>query len=448
MRDDLLMLAADARRIPLADNSVQCIVTSPPYCGLRKYAGEQELVWPKWPGWTPDRCVEASGHEWADAPRAASDDSKRRWQNANGGAATCRRCGAWRGAYGLEPTIEMYVAHSVEILRECRRVLRPDGVLFWNLGDSYAAAKGYGGDLKPSDLQSSNRGSLRGANSFLPNRNGQHGLKPKDLCLIPARVALAAQADGWWVRSLIVWAKPNPMPESVTDRPTDAYEHILMLTKSERYFWDADAVREPASETSCGNRRAFRGGGMYTGGQSFDASETIPNAVPGNGDGTGQRNMRNVWTFPTQPYAGAHFATFPEEIPRRAILAATSAKGACVQCGAPWQRVTRTDRSGVPLPHDGASKNAAMYLDESNQLGPEVVRDVQTIGWQPTCLCPAQHGRTVPCVVLDPFGGSGTTGGVAIALRRRAVLLDLAYTAEYAELARQRTSNVQLEAFL
>ena len=138
----------------------------------------------------------------------------------------------------------MYIAHTVEILREVRRVLRPDGVVFWNIGDSYAAAKGYSGDLKPSDLQSSNRGSLRGTNMRPPNRNGAAGLKPKDLCLVPERVAIAAQADGLWVRSMIIWAKPNPMPESCTDRPTDAYEYIIMLTKSERYFWDADAVRE------------------------------------------------------------------------------------------------------------------------------------------------------------------------------------------------------------
>ena len=159
----------------------------------------------------------------------------------------CQLCGAWRGAFGLEPTIEMYVAHTVEILRECRRVLRPDGVLFWNIGDSYASRL-EGGQTNvrwQHKVQEgmSNRDHEKSLDrSTRLERTG--GLKPKDLCLIPARVALAAQADGWWVRSLIIWAKPNPMPESVTDRPTNAYEHILMLTKSARYFFDAHAVRE------------------------------------------------------------------------------------------------------------------------------------------------------------------------------------------------------------
>jgi DNA modification methylase len=382
------------------------------------------------------------------------------------------RCGAWRGAYGLEPTIEMYVSHTVQILREMRRVLRPDGVLFWNVGDSYAAAKGYSGELKPNDLQASNRGSLRGDNVRPPNRNGASGLKPKNLCLIPARVAIAAQQDGWWIRSMIIWAKPNPMPESCTDRPTDAYEHILMLTKSERYFWDADAVREPATGNT--HSRGYGNGGPK-------ASER--GSYEGWADGALREfracHIRNVWMFPTQPFSGAHFATFPEEIPRRCILAATSARGACTQCGAPWERLTRTDRSGFPLPHDGQTKNSEQYLDETNQLGPEgymnetcassfprrrtlclkgrilrskwlvkrVIREIKTIGWRPTCECRGQHGKTRPCLVLDPFAGSGTTGRAARALRRHAVLADVAYgeNDEYRKLALARMRNVDVE---
>lgn len=478
MKDDLLLIAGDARHIPLGDGAVQCIVTSPPYWGLRKYAGEQELVW--LPARRRRRAAQCE-HEWADADRPAADYSKQRWQNANNGqqlasgearavteedrrqnansiaaAAACTKCGAWRGAYGLEPTIEMYVAHSVEILRECRRVLRPDGVLFWNLGDSYHNGDkgGYrAGRLGlRSELQKSNMAAnIPGA----PNRNPQAGLKPKDLCLMPARVALAAQADvsvrngvkqSWWVRSVIVWAKPNPMPESVTDRPTDAYEHILMLTKSERYFWDADAVREP----STGNTHS-RGDG--DGGPKAAERGTHEGWPDGTRAVLADRNLRNVWTFPTQPYAGAHFATFPEEIPRRCILAATSARGACVQCGAPWQRVTRTIRtlesgsgqSGI-RPNGKGAGGDQVREDHDVRLGPCV--ESQTMGWQPSCRCRSQRGRTMPCLVLDPFGGSGTTGRVALSLRRRAVLLDLAYSAEYADLARERTRNIQLEAFL
>jgi DNA modification methylase len=459
MRDDLLMLAADARRIPLADNSVQCIVTSPPYWGLRKYAGEQDLVWE--PRLGEDRSKPRSrvcdfhGHEWGGQipPRATVNldtffdeatgtpkFSPERIEStqADGHGAYCRRCGAWRGAYGLEPSIEMYVAHSVEILRECRRVLRPDGVLFWNLGDSYAASRsrGSGGNsVATSPKQRTNGGSYFDGDA----PQSDPTLKPKDLCLIPERVALAAQVDGWWVRSRIIWSKPNPMPESVTDRPTDAFEFIWMLTKSERYFWDADAVREPADPANI-RKDMLRGPKNALAQQNGQFSEKAF-----SGGFSGYRNMRNVWTFPTQPYAGAHFATFPEEIPRRAILAATSAKGACVQCGAPWQRVTKASGGNI-----GPGKIPSGTLERGKANGArfddgEGTYRVETIGWQPTCLCRGQHGRTAPCVVLDPFGGSGTTGRVAVALRRRAVLLDLAYTAEYAELARQRTSQVQIE---
>lgn len=206
-----------------------------------------------------------------------------------------------------------------------------------------------------------------------PSNSGTlyHVPKPKDLCLIPERVALAAQADGWWVRSRITWAKPNPMPESVTDRPTDATEHIWLFAKSAHYFWDPEAVRETAQY----GRREWSDvegnlAGIGINGERGHA--TVSGANPAAG-----RNLRNVWTFATQPYSGAHFATFPEEIPRRCIKAASR----------------------------------------------------------------------VGDLILDPFGGSGTTGRVAVELRRRAVLLDLAYTHDYRELAEKRTRNVQMEAF-
>lgn len=328
------------------------------------------------------------------------------------------KCGAWHGAYGLEPYVEMYVAHTVEILREIRRVLRPDGVVFWNVGDSYAGKR-------------------------LPRGEGRWGggnvcdatLKPKDLCLIPARVALAAQADDWWVRSRIVWAKPNPMPESVTDRPTDAYEEILMLTKSAAYFWDAEAVKEKCTESTM-TRVAL-------------AESRAPKG--------GYRNMRNVWQFPTQPYSGAHFAVFPEEIPRRAILASTSSKGACVKCGAPWKRILEVSELKGELPNyttkydklsqqDGAARMALRRetLRAATGNHDDYFPEKRTLGWEPACKCGCEETR--PCLVLDPFGGSGTTGRVATELNRRCVLLDLAYSSEaYAPLAAERLSEVQRE---
>lgn len=391
MKPDIELIHADARKLSIPDNSVQCIVTSPPYWGLRKYSGDQGVE-----------------------------------------------------PYGLEPTIELYITHTVEILRELWRVLRSDGVLFWNIGDSYAA----------SHAGAQGQSGLRADRRFTADRCAPigGGLKPKDLCLIPSRVAIAAQADGWWVRSMILWAKPNPMPESVTDRPTDAYEHIIMLTKSERYFWDADAVREPT--TGNAHHPGYGDGGPKA--RAREKEGTFQSWRESTSERFTSRNLRNIWMFATQPYAEAHFATFPEELPRRCILAATSARGACLQCAAPWLRVTGRNVSfesgsgkagNPPDGKNGANYNQAQSGNYDIRMGPVV--ESQTIGWRPTCLCPGQHGKTAPCVVLDPFAGSGTTGRVARSLRRRAILCDIAYGEkdEYRNLALDRIKNVQVEFF-
>jgi site-specific DNA-methyltransferase (cytosine-N4-specific) len=255
------LLCADARHIPLADVSVQCVVTSPPYWALRKYEGVQDGVW----GGMPD-----CDHQW-DKEKRIRQSPQRDHAKGGGFAATrgteaarkgmafeasqgsfCSICDAWRGNYGFEPTVGLYVSHTVEILREIRRVLSPEGVLFWNVGDSYVN---------------------------------------KSLALVPDRVAVAAQDDGWFVRSEIIWVKPDAMPRSVKDRPTDAHERILMFTKSPRYYWNPDALREPAKTKDCA--------------------------------ADGKRNGRNVWDMCVSRFKGAHFATFPEELPRRCILAAS-----------------------------------------------------------------------------------------------------------------------------
>lgn len=292
----------------LPDESIQCCVTSPPYWGLRKYAGEQESVW----GGTPD-----CRHIWIDSsiPKSGGVGDYEVGRVGNAAARTgsheakesntCSLCGAWRGAYGLEPTPALYVQHTVEILREVRRVLRSDGCVFWNIGDSYAN-------------KATEKGKVFEKFSN-PNRGKTNLIKAKDLCLIPQRVAIAAQDDGWWVRSIIIWSKPNPMPESVTDRPTESHEYILMITKSAHYFWDMESVREDC----------ITGNGVSQGkvnGKRFGGDETDP--VPGFGNrelfnNPNVRNLRSVWTFPTQPYPGSHFATFPEVLPERCIKAAS-----------------------------------------------------------------------------------------------------------------------------
>jgi len=245
----------------LLDESIQCVVTSPPYWGLRKYDGQQD----------------------------------------SGGFV-----------YGLEKTPELYVEHTVLFLREIRRVLKDDGCVFWNVGDSYAGGGPHHGD-KNLGKSGTNRGSISGIDRF------PVGLKPKDLALIPFRVALAAQMDGWWVRSDIIWAKPNPMPESVRDRPTSSHEHIFMFTKSKDYYWDQDAVREPSvSDHPSGNgfKREARVTYQNQDGSARGRDEQWV-------DVGGARNIRDVWTIATQPSGFKHYAAFPLEIPTRCIKAST-----------------------------------------------------------------------------------------------------------------------------
>jgi len=458
---DLVFLKGDARKLPLEDGTVQCVVTSPPYWGLRKYSGDQELIWEPAEVRVSDAALCASeGHvvvrEEQEVEIRTGLGLEELSKKYRGGGkkqgeiekftvvrGLCARCGAWVGAYGLEPTVEMYVEHTVDVLREVRRVLRKDGVVFWNLGDSYAAGKHNGYD----DPGWNNTQS----------RKPPPGLKPKDICLIPQRVAIAAQMDGWWVRSMIVWAKSNPMPESVTDRPTNSWEHIIMLTKSENYFWDADAVREnvtgnahdrgdginPKAKAAGKNSRVYK---------DRDAKHpSKPKQNPSfsgaiSGGLVSSRNMRNIWTFASQPYAEAHFATFPEELPRRCILAATSERGSCRQCGAPWERVVRVTGGTIGKSwhgHENDLEEGLMQADGAEIREGLDSYDRQTVGCRPTCMCRGQHGITEPCLVLDPFAGSGTTGRVAIELNRRAVLNDLAYQ----ELAEKRTSKVQRNLF-
>jgi len=206
--------------------------------------------------------------------------------------------------FGLESTPDLYVKHLVAIFSEARRVLRKDGTLWLNLGDCYAANRGY----QVTDSKHTDVGNTRG--SSVPT-----GLKPKDLVGIPWRVAFALQADGWYLRSDIIWAKANPMPESVRDRPTSAHEHVFLLAKSERYFFDADAIRE---QSVCGDHARNERG--------LNKALNTPGQSPHNGlhvncDKIVGRNSRNVWTVATQPYPDAHFAVWPEKLVSKMILA-------------------------------------------------------------------------------------------------------------------------------
>ena len=231
------------------------------------------------------------------------------------------------GQLGLEKTPEEYVAKMVEIFREVKRVMKTEASLWLNLGDSYAASSKGSGGL--SDKQDSNAGSRYEPKKFNLNRCG---LKPKDLCGIPWRVAFALQADGWWLRQDIIWHKPNPMPESVTDRCTKAHEYIFLMTKRPKYYYDADAIRESQNENSIARYKyEFNTNDMKPSGERPNTGENLkPNPLG--------RNKRSVWTVPTAAFSQAHFATFAPKLIEPCILAGCP-EWVCTKCGKARERV-------------------------------------------------------------------------------------------------------------
>jgi DNA modification methylase len=300
----------------LPDGIVQTCVTSPPYWGLRDYGTA------RWEGGAEDCDHRSSSmREGRNEDRAtlgggimATNSYQLRYAAEQG---KCGKCGARRtdSQLGLEPTPEAYVARLVEVFREVRRVLREDGTLWLNLGDSYASG-GRGGN--PTEETSGLEGGQANQRASMVKRMlpVALGLKPKDLVGIPWRVAFALQADGWWLRSDIVWSKPSPMPESVTDRPTKAHEYLFLLAKSERYYYDAEAIAEPAIhagvfvKTNGNDGIADFGDGMRTR-EGFRRGITVGET----------RNRRTVWTITSEPFPEAHFAVMPQALVEPCILA-------------------------------------------------------------------------------------------------------------------------------
>jgi DNA modification methylase len=361
-----------ARLRGLPDECVQCVVTSPPYWGLRDYGVE--------------------------------------------------------GQIGLESTPEEYVLKLVEVFREVRRVLRSDGTCWLNLGDTYA---GYWGDANARKQGRRSSADTNGwTNGFHMNARpsfhqafDQSRLKPKDLVGVPWMLAFALRGDGWWLRSDVIWAKPNPMPESVTDRCTKSHEYLFLLTRNTSYFYDAEAIKEIAVGAAPGNR-------THKGKTAYENGDVRMRTKAGLTDmaAVSRRNKRSVWTIAVEPFPEAHFATFPPRLVEPCVLAGTSEHGCCSACGAPWRRIVEralafesgSGRSGnVPK-----GKYAGSIQAESGtydiRMGPVVT--TQTTGWQPSCKCVAE---TKPCTVLDPFNGAGTTGLVALRLGRHYIGIEL-----------------------
>jgi DNA modification methylase len=418
-----MIINADARSIPLADGTVNCCVTSPPYYGLRDYGTA------RWEGGDPG-CDHTPGFK----------SRSERPNNTGAGIGKsgykgqepvyrdiCGKCGAVRidQQIGLEETPDEYVENLVQVCREVWRVMRDDGTLWLNLGDSYSGSGGAGNQFGQLD-----RGLAKYKQSGKPD---EIGLKPKDLIGIPWRVAFALQADGWYLRQDIIWHKPNPMPESVKDRCTKAHEYIFLLTKSARYYYDADAIAEESVHPELVGKKQrvdYRPNGTILG-QFTGSDKTVT-----RGD---TRNKRSVWTVNTKPHAFAHFAVYPEELIEPCILAGCP-ETVCAVCGAPH---VRSIEYGENNRQSGNERALAMGHSAS---GPTAMkragdgRNILSTGWQPTCEC---HGGTTSGTVLDPFSGSGTTGRVAIRNRRQYVGLEL--NPEYITIQRERlTTEVRL----
>lgn len=400
----------------LPDESVDCVVTSPPYWGLRDYGGNGKV-------WGNQLCIRDDdtyvNHEWEGYTRPSENTRKNDnslqlksayWNPQE--QAFCKHCDAWFGQLGLEPTPEQYVKNMVEIFREVRRILKPKGTLWLNLGDSYASGKGRYSQIPQSTERgviSKTEGGTKKYGSLM--NGGRHDvkghpyLKDKDLVGIPWRVAFALQADGWWLRQDIIWNKPNPMPESVKDRCTKNHEYIFLLTKEARYFYDYEAIKEPLKDASRTN--------FDTGKRNNTNQDRNDNDIASRQNGTvfTSKNKRSVWEVGVKPFSEAHFAVFPIELIEPCILAGTSAHGNCADCGSPYQRVIEK---------------------------PDI-----TVDWEATCEC---NGEVVPATVFDPFGGAATTGIAAIKNGRNAILTEL--SEKYVKIARRRIKSFRAETGL
>ena len=402
----------------LPDACVHCVVTSPPYWGLRDYGTA------RWEG--GDQECSHTGK----VRRTSPSGSQKQASNAGAHAVSSGdcACGAIRidQQIGLEPTFTTWLDKMVEVFSEVRRVLHPSGTVWCNVGDSYNA---YNGGAGPGSKLSQTQSAVR------PQLSTGYGLrtktlKPKDLMMMPARLAIALQDDGWWLRSDIIWHKPNAMPSSQTDRPTSSHEHIFLLAKRRSYFFDLEA----ATENSVSDHLSGNGYKREPRLSFLDENGPRGNDEPWQPQET--RMIRDVWTIPTQAFEGSHFATFPTELVRRCIALGSSEKGVCPTCGAPWTRLVKKSGGtiGKGAWHPGRDAQVQGHLGGTPAAqGWRGDYRVEKMGWQPGCT----HGLPpIPSLILDPFLGSGTSIVVALRLGRRAIGIELSYV--YCKIATDR----------
>ena len=365
----------------LKNNSIDCVVSSPPYFGLRDYGVD--------------------------------------------------------GQFGLEKTYQDYIANTVKVFETFKPKLKDTATIWWNVGDTYASngiyihswyKKEKNKDKK--NLHTNNKVRYQDRKAYR-----DHIIKAKDLMMIPNRVAIALQDAGWYIRSEIIWHKPNPMPESIKDRPTSCHEKIWLITKNKKYYYDADAVREPCKDETIrrmtlGNKGKLGNNKNSTGWKQLNhywgSEQSVKDANKG-------RNRRNVWTITTKPFKDAHFATFPKDLIEPCIKAGCPEK-VCVKCGKPQVKELYRDKSTLPVKRnkrdgDGDRAVGGVYQKWLEENPPQ-------IKVKPSCDCNADFK---PGIVLDTFGGSGTTGIVAALNNRNAILIEL--NKEYISIANKRINK-------
>lgn len=410
---------------------VQMCVTSPPYYGLRDYGTAE------WEGGDPN-CDHTDARSRGDD---LAGNSVQNFASRPNMQKVCATCGAVRKdrQLGLEDTPEEFIENMVDVFRHVREVLADDGVIWVNMGDSYY-------NYRPGKGQRQGKQSIAGqkyseVEECSKRGNKLEGYKEKDLIGIPWMLAFALRADGWYLRQDIIWHKPNPMPESVRDRCTKNHEYIFLLSKKSHYFYDNEAIKEP----SITNDKNVR---------DRDASRL--NNTPGRTRMAGlktndyeMKNKRSVWTVTTKPYKGAHFATFPMDLIEPCILAGTSEKGHCPECGARWVREVEKEYK-VHENWFGDKQTVRNNRGTAGNSYKELLKTT-TLNWKPTCEC---GHEPVPDVVFDPFMGSGTTAAVAVKNGRHYMGCELnedykelqderikMATEEYAKVVEEETKN-------
>lgn len=404
--DKTNFVQADAYRLPYPDETFQTVVTSPPYYGLRDYGTAD------WVGGDSE-----CDHIPEIVQGSTSDRKGRTFIHYYPFKETCGKCGAIRKdkQIGTEDSMFDYIDNILLICEEIRRVLRPTGTFWLNIGDSYNSnpSNQQNGSIDRPYYESAVRSMGR------KKRNSGINLRRKNLMLIPFRLAIGLQDQGWIVRNDNIWFKTNPTPESVNDRSTRSHEYIFLLTKEEIYFYDNDSIREPLAEATIPRAlRAVSGENKNwkDGGRSTSKAMSIPrenrrkaflremggggsgfNGHSGYYDSDGRllvnplgRNRRSVWEITLKPYKGSHFATFPPELPEICIKAGTSDRGECPECGSPWERISIKEtifESGSGKAGRTPEEVGGKWGDDRHGnnllLGPTVKKI--TAGFRPTC---------------------------------------------------------------